>query len=50
MQYAKYAKKTDIVKAQTIIAFGHPYFYSENEDYQKDYSDEYKDLYDDLHN
>ncbi|MDA8715210.1 hypothetical protein N9M27_04950 [Flavobacteriales bacterium] len=50
MQYAKYAKKTDIVKAQTIIAFGHPYFYNENEDYQKDYSEEYKDLYDDLHN
>lgn len=50
MQYARYAKRTDVVKAQTIIAFGHSYFYSENEDYQKDYSDDYKELYDDLHN
>jgi hypothetical protein len=50
MQYATYAKKSDIVKAQNIIAFGHQYFYGENEDYQKDYSEDYKELYDEIHN
>lgn len=49
MRYARFAKKTDIAKAQSIIAFGHQYFYGENEDYQKEYSEDYKLLYDDLH-
>lgn len=49
MLYANYAKRSDIVKAQNIIAFGHQYFYGENEDYEKEYTEDYKELYDELH-
>jgi len=48
MIYAKHVRKRDLAQAQTIISFGHQYFYGENEDYQKEYSEEYKDLYDEL--
>jgi len=48
MKYANHVRKRDLAQAQTIIGFGHQYFYGENEDYQKEYSEEYKDLYDDI--
>ncbi len=50
MRYAKYMQKTDLAQAREIIAFGHQYFYAENEDYQKEYNESYKNLYDELHN
>lgn len=50
MRYAVYAKRTDIVLAQSVMAFGHQYFYEENQDYQKEYEEDYKQLYDEIHN
>lgn len=50
MRYAKYSLKYDIVRAKDAIAFGHQYFYEENEDYMKEYSEDYKLLYDEIHN
>ncbi|MFT7612520.1 MAG: hypothetical protein ACI9J3_001483 [Parvicellaceae bacterium] len=48
MKYANDVRKRDLAQAQTIISFGHQYFYGENEDYQKEYSEEYKVMYDDI--
>lgn len=50
MRYSVYKKRTDLAKAQSIISFGHQYFYEENEDYQKEYDEDFKTLYDELHN